>query len=355
MTNDLLYKENAAIMRGVAITAIMLHNYLHKDVFGFTQENEAFFSQERADSFMNAMTTLDTNLFGEMFSFLGWIGVAVFVFLTGYGLAKKYPDKSDIDARRYVKHNYLKLFLLMLIGILPFMMFDLYNGGGINVVKKIFALTMLSNFDWPHLKITPGVYWYFGFTFQYYIFYLVTRRFYNNLLLAILSILSLIIYYLLGLYDLEHAARIFRACFTGWLPLFALGVWMAKDSIVIDIRKFPLWLEFFILLILTCFVLIMNMCYESWLFLPIIAVFWFMTLSKIVIQVKCLAKIFMWVGAYSAIIFAVHPIARQICLSAHLDSMNLWISVMIYVLMTISIAYFYRLLYISLLNKYMNK
>ena len=214
---------------------------------------------------------------------------------------------------------------------------------------------MLSNFDWPHLKITPGVYWYFGFTFQYYIFYLTTRRYYNNLLLAILSILSLLVYYLLGLYDLEHAARIFRACFTGWLPLFALGVWMAKDSIVIDIRKFPLWLEFFILLILACFVLIMNICYESWLFLPIIAVFWFMTLSKIVIQVKCLAKIFMWVGAYSAIIFAVHLIARQICLSAPLDSMNLWISVMIYVLMTISIAYFYRLLYISLLNKHINK
>lgn len=136
MTNDLLYKENTAIMRGVAITAIMLHIYLHKEVFGFTQENEAFFSQERADSFMNAITTLDTNLFGEMFSFLGWIGVAVFVFLTGYGLAKKYPDKSDIDARRYVKHNYLKLFLLMLIGILPFMMFDLYNGGHKNIKEN---------------------------------------------------------------------------------------------------------------------------------------------------------------------------------------------------------------------------
>ena len=78
---------------------------------------------------MNAITTLDTNLFGELFSFLGWIGVPVFVFLTGYGLASKYPCKADIDAYKYLKFNYLKLFLLLLLGILPFMMLDICNGG----------------------------------------------------------------------------------------------------------------------------------------------------------------------------------------------------------------------------------
>ncbi len=114
MSNNLLDKQNALVMRGLAIMAIMLHNFLHRPIFGFTKENETIYSQEKADTFWNAITSFDTNLFCELFSFLGWTGVSVFVFLTGYGITTKHPPKSTVSSAKYLWNNYIKLFFLML-------------------------------------------------------------------------------------------------------------------------------------------------------------------------------------------------------------------------------------------------
>ena len=47
MQKNLLAKENAVILRGVAIISIAFHNYLHKPIFGFSQENEVFFLKKK--------------------------------------------------------------------------------------------------------------------------------------------------------------------------------------------------------------------------------------------------------------------------------------------------------------------
>lgn len=86
---DILTKENSKILRGLAITAIVLHNFLHIDLFGLSSENEMSFSVEK---FMAFFSSLDDGLLvAQIFSFLGWVGVPVFVFLTGYGSASLTP------------------------------------------------------------------------------------------------------------------------------------------------------------------------------------------------------------------------------------------------------------------------
>lgn len=73
-------------MRGIAILFIILHNYLHLEQYGFTGENEMSFSGDKAVDFFNAVSN-GSNVIAEFLSHLGWIGVPVFVFLTGYGIA----------------------------------------------------------------------------------------------------------------------------------------------------------------------------------------------------------------------------------------------------------------------------
>jgi len=87
---SILSRENSLILRGVAILFIMLHNFLHLEQYGFTGENEMSFSAEKAFGFFNAVSN-DSNVIAEFLSHLGWIGVPVFVFLTGYGIALTPP------------------------------------------------------------------------------------------------------------------------------------------------------------------------------------------------------------------------------------------------------------------------
>ena len=87
---NLLSRNNSLMLRGVAILFIMLHNFLHFAQFGFTSENEGSFSSEKAVGFFDAIMG-GSNVFGEFLSHLGWIGVPVFVFLTGYGIALASP------------------------------------------------------------------------------------------------------------------------------------------------------------------------------------------------------------------------------------------------------------------------
>lgn len=83
MKENILSKENSKILRGLAIIAITLHNYLH--ILGFSKENEMAFSMENTNHFFTVLS--DGDFLAEIFSFLGWMGVPVFVFLTGFGVA----------------------------------------------------------------------------------------------------------------------------------------------------------------------------------------------------------------------------------------------------------------------------
>ena len=115
MIKSLLSKDNSLVLRGVAIAFIVLHNFLHLRLWGFSRENEMSFVSGNADSFFSTLISGE-NLAAEFFSHLGWIGVPVFVFLTGYGVT----FTEENGARCYIRRNYLKLLALMLPAILFF-------------------------------------------------------------------------------------------------------------------------------------------------------------------------------------------------------------------------------------------
>ena len=201
------------------------------------------FSEIVSNSFFSKILSWDSYIIPEVVSFLGWTGVTVFVFFTGYGLMTKYPVVSN--KIQFIKRNYIKLFWLLLPGLLFFFVVDLLQGNSGHFFRRLSYLTMLQNLDYPHLKVDPGVYWYFSLTFQLYLFYAIFNKWMKPAFLLICSALSLIVLYLLGAIHWGYGFSIFRHCFTGWFPVFAIGIYYAQKKISINFTQQPILLNIF--------------------------------------------------------------------------------------------------------------
>lgn len=360
---NVLSKENSLILRGLAILVIMFHNYLH--MVGFCRENEGSFVQAKVDAFFGILAQPGLSTPFDIVSFLGWLGVPVFVFLTGYGLAVKYGPEVRIDAFNCLKNSYLKLFFLLFPAMLFFTAFDVLHGDWTAIAKRVVGLSMLHNLYYPRLCTAPTIYWYFSLTFQYYVLYCFCGKWFKPRILLILSILSLVALYPLLLGHTRTLLSIYKHCFPGWFPLFALGIWFAQD---VRPRK---WLEnmggfqaFVLLAVSTVLSVAMSAHVVPWLVVPIAGLFAFLALSKLVLRVRPVAEALRWTGGISACIFVCHPIARFLLFQQtsanlcdrvgdylHLPRHGLLVSLAAYAVLTFVLACFYQKLQKRLLRK----
>ena len=120
-------------MRGLAIIGIFLHNYCHW--LGFAvKENEYTFTMSKASDLMQAIAQPDWNLPIHLLSFFGHYGVPVFLFLSAYGLVMKYEKRGALSPKQtnvvpFLKHHYVKLFKMMIVGFVAFTMVDAITPG----------------------------------------------------------------------------------------------------------------------------------------------------------------------------------------------------------------------------------
>ena len=356
MDVSLLSKDNALVLRGVAIVFIVLHNFIHLGLWGFSRENEMSFKPCNADSFFSALTS-GTNLIAEFFSHLGWIGVPVFIFLTGYGIALTPPPQSGSQSICCIKRNYLKILALMLPAVVFFAGVDILTGNlWPEVLKRISYLTMLANFAYPYLNCNPGVYWYFSLTFQFYLLWALLGRYMNGKGLLIWSVCLLVGLYGFGMYGSPNSLSIFRHCFTGWFPVFAIGVWLGISRRGEVLKPKNVWLELLLFVVLFTLILFLSKWMLSWMLVPIVALAWFIVLGSLLIRFRFLSELFRWVGMYSACIFVCHPIVRTIVLNTLYPRVpNLMINIVVYVVITIVAALLYSKIYKWLLFKMTTK
>lgn len=100
-------------------------------------------------------------------------------------MEKKYQREERIETGRYIRHSYLKLFWLLLpAALFYFVGYSFLEGGLAKGLNNVFVLTMLNNFVCNIIPFSPGVYWYFGLTFQLYLLFLLLRKFNNRCLLT---------------------------------------------------------------------------------------------------------------------------------------------------------------------------
>ena len=106
-------------LRCLAIVSIMLHNFAHW-LPGAAPENEFSFSIEHYYFFWDSLIGIDFLI--QFFSFFGHLGVPVFVFLTGYGLAQKYDRMEHLEWKSFLFNHWKKLIIPLVVGILVYLL-----------------------------------------------------------------------------------------------------------------------------------------------------------------------------------------------------------------------------------------
>ena len=178
MENNFLTRSECSAMRGIAILAIMLHNYCHF-IGRIVQENEYQFFVSNNQRLWQVLTHPDALLPVHLLSYFGHYGVPVFLFLSGFGLVMKYETPSPTPPReggafQFVKYHYLKLLRLLIVGFSIFLVVDVLVPGRFhfhwyNVIAQL--LMYINVLPEPDKIIWPGIYWFFGLMIQLYIVY----------------------------------------------------------------------------------------------------------------------------------------------------------------------------------------
>ena len=337
-------------MRGIAILAIMLHNYCHY-VKGIVKENEYQFLDRHCDQLWAVMTSPDEFLPMHLLSFFGHYGVPVFLFLSGYGLVMKYesspvPTVGQRSAVRsawdFILYHYLKLLRMLIVGFTLFLMVDAVTPGRFpfhwdHVIAQL--LMYINVLPEPDKIIWPGIYWFFGLMMELYVVYrlLLYRR--RSLYVVLLIALC----WLLQAFcepDGEMLNRL-RYNFIGGMLPFGVGIIVARvfsrseecgvwsentssadsaveataehislhtphSSLLERTPHSPL-LGLLLAIVLT---VAMSFSFHSWLWIPVVIIIGTIALVKVL--PKVVLKVFVWFGTFSAAMFVAHPIARKL-------------------------------------------
>ena len=302
---------NSQVLRGLAILSIILHNYTHW-MYGAIFENEFTYQSWHVSKLLDYLSHPDGRLPLQLFSFFGHYGVVIFVFLSAYGLEKKYGRTTkEVRPLPFIWTHYLKLLSMCIVGYIGYLllMIRLVGLPENGFLEASYLLSMTSNLYTtqlgPHI---PGPYWYFGLMLQLYIVYrlFLFRRSWNVVAVAI--IISCIAQAVVS--PDGASMEWLRNNFIGSLLPFGLGLLYARYEEDLQLSKMA-----YALTALASITLIFatSLSFISWITTPLFVCTLSISCSQLLPEV--INKPLAWVGGISAAIFVSHPIVRKLCLN----------------------------------------
>ena len=350
-------RDEASCLKGYAILCIVLHNLLHL-VAPLVKENEFYYNYNYRSYWMwNHMKEIHPNLLADILSFFGWYGVPIFIFLSGYGITRKYENSKrtlqETSWPHFFCYNFKKLWGLMAPAFVIYLLLGvIFWDKEFSIFPIICQLTMTINFLCPPKYIDPGVYWYFGLTLQLYCVYRLfffkktVRSFW--FWLTVLAIGSVLFCWMLLPNEREKVQPVYEYfshnCFR-WLLPFLLGVSLGRYG---RERK-DNWLLIFLVSFVSLGLLILFSFNQIlWIFTPILAIGFFMGIVKIFMKVQPLRTFGIWLGGLSAYLFAVHPLVRPFFSNLIVSPKQLyldgesWLWTAVYLFVAIVVAWGYR-------------
>ena len=350
---EILTRNECSAMRGIAIIAIMLHNYCHF-IGKIVKENEYMFQTVNNDRLWYALMHPDELLPVHLLSYFGHYGVPVFLFLSGLGLVLKYEASPQPSPKgkgawtlrtgiRFILYHYLKLLRMLIVGFTLFLMVDAVTPGRFafhwdNVLAQL--LMYINVLPEPDKIIWPGIYWFFGLMMELYIVYrlLIYRR------SSWVVVALIVVCWLLQVFcdpDGDTLNRL-RYNFIGGMLPFGLGILAARIPKVGIFHSqagnisFPRW-EYLVGFLLALFLIVaMGFWYHSWLWVPVFIIIG--TIALVKMMPECILKVFVWFGGISAAMFVVHPIVRKLFITVAWRQ-DIYDGLMLYVIVTIALSW----------------
>ena len=279
---------NSGAIRGLAILGIILHNYCHW-LSGIVRENEYTFKSNNVQGMLHAFASPDSNFLLHIISFFGHYGVPLFLFLSAYGLEKKYASQPlSVPFVGFMKHHFRKLWGMMIVGFAAFTMVDLITPGSYHYTfgNVLGQITMTNNlFTNPDRAIWPGPYWF------------------NSI--------------------------------GGILP-FGLGILYARFE-----PKVSLSACYLLAIGSLVGIFLGSLHYQTWFVVPAFVCLFGLTFVRILPQV--LQNSLAWVGSISAALFVSHPITRKIFIPISRQG-DVYSGLLLYFLASIVVAIVFKYL-----------
>lgn len=327
------------IMRGFAILAVASNNFGHL-VNGVVQDNEFVYDYGQVDAFVSSLRYPSNTFWLDLLSFYSPFGVMLFIFLSGYGLTRKYEKGQGVSVsnKNFILGHYLKLFQMQLKGLTLFLLIMfLFDPDYIVYFRHLVSqLLMIENMNPIDPIIIAGPYWFFGMIVEMYVIYRFVL--YQKSSSFILSVVIISLLFMIPLDPVGAAIRYLRINFCMAMLPFCLGILVARYTNVIDSlfdngKKCLISIMIFFLLLTIC-----KFTFYSWIVMPIFIIGLSIPLSKIICRFKYLSAALSWVGALSGVIFVVHPIMREILIQRTNQSGNYYGMFFAYLFMTIMLS-----------------
>jgi len=307
--SQLLSLKECRALKGTAILMIVLHNLLH----GVTpfHENEKFFDPHKASYYLEHFLNAPIMSF---FGYFGWIGVAVFIFLTGYGLSIKYSGGlQDVDQQtlifgrfkienkylQFIIKHYKKLFILILLPYAIHIDYKSIKDLVCIAPDLLFVRNILSYPNTPFGIISIGTYWYVGMCMELYVFFAFCNKYFHN---KFFIGITLLISFLSITFPELPWIRYSKFHFIGWLPVFYLGYFAAKFSV----DKISLTKRILLFAIITPLYIFASLNHYTWFLSDVLGTLCFVSIAPFLCN-----KILMYIGGISACVFACHPLVRD--------------------------------------------
>jgi hypothetical protein len=320
-------RSDCSILRGLAISSIFLHNYCHLLPTAVIKENEYTFDEFQCIHYIKGL--LYNDFLVNTLSFLGHYGVPVFVFLSGYGLVRKYEGKRDnVSPISFIWTHYKKLLSLMIVGFIAYHLIDYLGHSDYDYsLKQVLGQLTFTINMFPNHPISPVPYWYFGLTMEIYIIYrlLLFRK--SDIIVLCFAIFCLISQSLF--YHNSIVLEWLRYnIFIAGLPL-CLGVIYARHELFFSPTKrlaFCLCCIFFII------ILVFESYFYLWLFSSIPVILFAISISRLLPEF--IANYIKKVGDFSSLLFVIHPTTRMLTLWIGVRY-NVYLGLLVYVILTI--------------------
>ncbi len=330
--NDLLSKNQCNALRGLAILSIILHNFCHwLDPKIVIIENEYNFNLSLGQRMWEYLTggNIDMYFPVQFFSFFGHYGIAIFLFLSGFGLVRKYESERSekSSATQFIVYQWKKLFRLMSLGLFVGLFAHAVYGGIYQTewLKHMIAqlLMVINILHEPARYIMPGPYWFFGLMLEVYVIYRLLVYPTHNIKkkewkwLAWFIPVALVIAAWLIQEPLINQPVLLRQwrynAAVAMLP-FAIGVLMARYGF----PRIPKWSLATIALTAIVALMLVNLNFHAWLWGHLIVIAGSVSFVKLFearkttlqARLDTTIKPLVWTGALSSCIFVMHPIVR---------------------------------------------
>ncbi len=353
---DLLSRAECNALRGLAILGIFLHNYCHW-LGAVVKENEYQYFQRNVDWLHAVMAQPDWLLPMHLMSFFGHYGVPIFLFLSAYGLEKKYnntpsPTRSPIKMDKheagavgsFIAQHYLKLFKMMFAGFVCFIIVDAITPGRwhYSVTQIVAQLGMFNNLlPEPDRNIWPGPYWFFGLMMQLYIVYrlLIYRRHWGWTVGLMVICIGVQMHFAPESEELNR----YRYNFMGGMLPFGMGVLFARfgEKVILFPRHPVATLMCF--LVSAWLVEALSNSYYGWVFVPVFVIEASIYFVKLAGEVRIpglgivLFRLLEWLGVISAALFVIHPVLRKIFIPISRQG-DMYAGLLLYVIACIGVA-----------------